>query len=123
MQAVILAAGEGVRMRPLTLTTPKPLLEVAGKFLLRHIVEALPSEVDELVIVIGYLGDQIKNYCGTEFCGKKVSYVWQKEKTGTGKALFLCEPLVRGRFFMLYADDILGAEGLRECLKYYLSLM
>ena len=54
MKCVILAAGEGIRMRPLTLENPKPLLEIAGKPLIGHIVETLPSEIDELVLVVGY---------------------------------------------------------------------
>ncbi len=79
MQAVILAAGEGVRMRPLTLTKPKPLLEVLGKPLIRYATEGLPKEVTELIIVLGYRGEQIKAYCGTSFCGRTVTYVWQKQ--------------------------------------------
>ena len=62
MKAIILAAGEGVRMRPLTLSKPKPLLEVAGKPLIHRLVSNLPDEVDGVVFVIGYLGDQIRNY-------------------------------------------------------------
>ena len=54
MKAVILAAGEGIRMRPLTLTKPKPMLEVLGKPLLQHILEALPDAINEIIIVIGY---------------------------------------------------------------------
>jgi len=78
MQCVILAAGKGTRLRPLTENCPKPLVEVGGKTLLDHIVGALPSSVDELIIVTGYLGEMIEAYCGTEFHGRKVTYVTQK---------------------------------------------
>ena len=78
MKAVILAAGEGVRMRPLTLRTPKPLLQVAGRPLLEHIIYALPKDINELIVVIGYLGDQIKNFLGNEYHGLKIQYIWQK---------------------------------------------
>jgi len=71
MQCVILAAGKGTRLRPLTENCPKPLVEVGGKTLLDHIVGALPSSVDELIIVTGYLGEMIEAYCGTEFHGRK----------------------------------------------------
>lgn len=49
-------------MRPLTLTTPKPLLEVKGKKVIGYVFDALPEEVDEVVIVVKYLGDEIKDH-------------------------------------------------------------
>jgi bifunctional UDP-N-acetylglucosamine pyrophosphorylase/glucosamine-1-phosphate N-acetyltransferase len=108
MQCVILAAGQGKRLRPLTDNCPKPLVKVGGKPLLSHIVEALPTAVDELIIVVGYRGDMIKEYCGTEFYGRKVTYVEQVEQNGTAKALWLCKHLLRGRFLFMFADDIHG---------------
>lgn len=120
MQAIILAAGDGSRMRPLTLTKPKVLLEVAGKTLLEHLVHDLPDQIDELVIVIGYLGEQIQQYCGGAFMGKKVTYVWQKEKTGTGRAVQLCKNVLRPGSFMVLAaaDDIIGRKALAQALAY-----
>ena len=79
MQCVILAAGKGTRLRPLTEKCPKPLVEVGGKTLLDHIVGALPSAVDELIIVTGYKGEMIREYCGKEFYGRKVTYIHQEE--------------------------------------------
>lgn len=120
MKAIILAAGEGIRMRPLTLKTPKPLLKVGGKPILEHIVSRLPDEINDLILVIGHLGEQIKDYCGNEFLGRRVRYVWQKEKLGTYHALKLCEPLIENgeRFLVLYADDIQDTEGIRNCFDY-----
>lgn len=123
MQCVILAAGKGTRLRPLTDSKPKPLVEVAGKTLLDHIVEAIPSSVDELIIVTGYLGDQIQAYCGDEFHGRKVTYVTQKEQNGTAKALWLCKDLIKGRFLFLFADDIHGKEDLARATSYTRSLL
>ncbi len=109
MQCVILAAGEGVRMRPLTLTTPKPLLKVLGKTLLEHTIDSLPRAVNELIIVVGYLGDQIREYLKHEFMGRRVTYVHQPKKLGTYHALAMCEPfLTDGFFLVLYADDLFG---------------
>jgi len=124
MKAVILAAGQGIRMRPLTLTRPKPLLDLAGKPLLERIVSALPLQIDELILVIGYKGNQIKKFLGKNYRGRKIIYVWQKEMLGTGHALKLCQShLDSERFLLLYADDIHGARGLKNVLRYNLALM
>jgi UDP-N-acetylglucosamine diphosphorylase / glucose-1-phosphate thymidylyltransferase / UDP-N-acetylgalactosamine diphosphorylase / glucosamine-1-phosphate N-acetyltransferase / galactosamine-1-phosphate N-acetyltransferase len=123
MQCVILAAGKGTRLRPLTDNCPKPLVKVSNKPLIDHIVEALPTAVDELIIVVGYLGDMIKEHCGSEFHGKKVSYVVQEEQNGTAKALWLCKDLLKGRFMFLFADDIHGKEDLSRATSYVRSIL
>lgn len=120
MKAIILAAGEGRRMRPLTETTPKPLLRIQGKPLIEHIVEKLPREVDELIIVVGYLGHMIQDYCGENFLGRPVTYVEQSAPLGTYHAVSLAKDLIKEgeRFFILNGDDIHDQEGLKECLNY-----
>ncbi len=118
MQCIILAAGEGVRMRPLTLHTPKPLLRVGGKTLLEHQLDILPMEVDEIIIVVGYLGQQIIDYFGNHFRGKKITYVWQEKKEGTYRALALCQGLIKDApFLMLYADDIFDEKSIRRLVE------
>lgn len=123
MQCVILAAGKGTRLRPLTDTCPKPLVKVAGKPLLDHIVAALPSAVDELILVVGYLGEMIREHCGEEFYGRKVTYVVQEEQNGTAKALWLCKDLLKGRFMFLFADDLHGKEDLSRATSYVRSIL
>jgi len=123
MQCVILAAGKGSRLRPLTETTPKPLIEVAGKPLLDHIVGALPSAVDELIIVTGYLEDQIRDHCGSKFMGRKVTYVHQEEQKGTAHALWLCKDSLRGRFLFMFADDLHGAKDIARATSYTRSML
>lgn len=123
MQCVILAAGKGSRLRPLTETTPKPLVTVGGKTLLDHIAGALPSSVDELIIVTGYLGEQIREHCGEEFHGRPVTYVHQEEQNGTAKALWLCKDLLKGRFLFMFADDIHGRADLGRATSYTRSLL
>ena len=119
MQCVIICAGKGTRMRPLTEHTPKPLIEVCKKPLLQHVVEALPKEIDELILVVGYLQEQIRAYCGEEYIGKKVRYVEQKNFSGgTGDALLCAKELLHGRFMLMYADDIHGADALQEAVTY-----
>ena len=124
MKAVILAAGEGVRLRPLTLTTPKPLLTVHGKPLLLRLIESFPEEIDGLIIVVGYLGDKIKEYCGDTFCGRPVQYVLQENVGGTYKALELCKPFLDSKPFMLFfPDDLLSKDAIVECAKEPLALV
>ncbi len=108
MRCIILAAGEGVRMRPLTLATPKPMIKVCGRPLLEHIIDALPAEVDELILVVGYLREQIRDYFGDSFKRFKINYIVQENKLGTYNALKLCEHLLRleERFLLIYADDL-----------------
>ncbi len=124
MQCVILAAGKGTRMRPLTEHTPKPLILVCGKPLLQHIVEALPPEIDEIILVVGYLEEQIRAYCGSKFCGRNVIYVTQDNFSGgTGDALKKAEPHITGRFLFMYADDIHGAAALKTVVSYPYAML
>lgn len=105
-------------MRPLTETMPKPLIKVCGKPILEHIVEALPKEIDELILVVGYLKEQIEAYCGTEFLGRKVRYATQDNFAGgTGDALLCAKDLVKGKFLFMYADDIHGKEALAKVVQ------
>ena len=77
MQAVLLAAGKGVRMLPLTLNQPKPLVEIGGVPLIVHVLRALPPEIDEVIIVVGYKAQMIIDYLGETFEGRKIRYVYQ----------------------------------------------
>lgn len=123
MQCVILAAGKGTRLRPLTDNTPKPLVQVGGKTLLDHIVESLPSAIDELIIVTGYLEEQIHAHCGKEFHGRSVTYVHQAEQKGTGHALWLCKDLIKGRFLFMFADDLHGANDIARATSFTRSML
>jgi NDP-sugar pyrophosphorylase family protein len=120
MKAVILAAGRGKRMMPLTAEKPKPLLEVLGKPLIDHMIDILPLEVDELVVVVGYLGEMIRKHIGEVWKGKPVIYIEQKEQNGPAKALHLVRPhLAEGeRFFFLFSDDIYDKESLTRMVKH-----
>lgn len=102
-------------MRPLTLERPKPLICIAGVPILDHIVRALPEEIDELVFVIGYKGEMIREHCGDVFHGRPVTYVEQENpKEGTAKALFAAQGVLRDRFLVMYGDDIHGAAALKK---------
>lgn len=114
MQAVIMAAGEGTRMRPLTYKTPKPMLSVKGKPLLEWTLKFLPDEIDEVIIIVNYLADQIENYFGDEWQGRKIKYVVQKELNGTGGAIHACKELLGKKFLVLNGDDIYHKEDLKK---------
>lgn len=118
MKCVILAAGEGKRMHPHTITTPKPMLDVAGKPLLAHTIEMLPSDVSEIIIVTGYLEEQVKDYFGDKYGERKIKYVTQGEKKGTYGALNPARKHITSEnFLVLYADDLFGPEDFRNLLK------
>ena len=123
MQCVILAAGNGSRLRPLTENCPKPLVKVCGKALMDHIVMALPSAVNELIIVVGYKREMIQAYCGKEFHGRPVTYVEQPEQKGPAHALWLCKSLLKGRFMLMFGDDIHGKEDLARAISYSRSIL
>lgn len=110
-------------MGKLTEDTPKPLLKVGGKTLLEHKFHYLPDEVDEVIVVVGYLKEKIKELLGNEHAGRKITYVEQKELLGTGHALSLCKGFLQGKFLVLNGDDLYAKEDLLEMLKHELSLM
>lgn len=123
MQAVILAAGLGTRMRPLTNSVAKPLLKVGDRALLDYTFDALPDEVDEVIVVIGYLGEQIRSYLGDRFRGRVITCVVQKKLDGTAKALFEARPFLRGRFLVVMADDIYAKADIERCLTHERAIL
>jgi len=109
--AVLLAAGRGTRMGALTAKRPKPLLEVAGRPLLEHILGGLVAAgVERVVIVVGYLGEQIEARIGDgSRLGCRVTYRRQETADGTARALLLAAPELGPMPFVLGWGDILVA--------------
>lgn len=109
MYGVVLAAGDGTRLRPLTSERPKGLVEVAGRPILTHCFESLVAAgVDELVVVVGYRGDDIVSYYGERFGDTPVSYTVQEERLGSAHALATVAPRVDGT---ARTDEADGAAG------------
>ncbi len=111
MECVILAAGEGKRMRPLTASRPKVMLPVAGRPMLEHlIVSARDAGIKDFILVVGYKEQDIRDYFkdGGRF-GVKIRYAVQRKQSGTANALLCTENLLRGPFMLLNGDMILDS--------------
>lgn len=87
MKAIILAAGRGTRLQPLTNTTPKPMIQICGKPILEYLVESLHQEVSEIILIVKYKQEVIKEYFWDNYEGTKISYITQWEEKWTAAAL------------------------------------
>ncbi len=121
MKAVLLAAGAGERLMPLTATRPKHLIKVGGKPILQFCLEAVKrAGITEAIIVTHYMGEAIKSYFGDgEKLGLKLSYVEQKAILGTGNAVEVAEPYVDGDFVLIYGDLLFGQDAVKEVLAQF----
>jgi len=107
MQVVILAAGEGTRMRPLTAATPKPMLPVADRPLVAHTADAAVSAgASELIFVVGYESEAVRSYFGEEYRGVPVEFAVQDEQLGTADAVRQARPHLDGPFAVLNGDNL-----------------
>lgn len=120
VQCVILAAGEGKRMRPLTGTRPKVMLPVANKPMLEHlIIEVKKSGVSDFILVVGYEEAAVRHYFGDgSELGVRIWYVTQKHQQGTGDAVMSVSPHIHEKFVLLNGDMILNEEDVRKMLQY-----
>lgn len=115
MDAIILAAGLGTRLRPYTLTTPKPLLPVQERPILDWTISALPNNVDRLIVVVHYLKEQVEDYLAKQEHIKNYTVVFQENPQGTGDAVRICKDAVHSESFMvLNGDDLFGANDLQK---------
>jgi NDP-sugar pyrophosphorylase family protein len=123
MQAVIMAAGKGTRMRPLTYEIPKPMVKIQGRPILEYTLSCLPEEIEEVVMVINYLGRQIKDHFGNERQGRKLVYVFQEKLNGTGGAVRSCEGVLKSQFMVLNGDDLYYCKDLERMIAHPLALL
>ncbi len=114
MKAVILGAGEGMRMRPLTSNRPKPMIPLANKPILEHLVmQVLGAGISEFVFIVGYKSGVIREYFGDGHRWKaNICYKEQVNSAGTADALSLARDLVDGKFLVINGDVILQKEDL-----------
>lgn len=120
IKAVILAAGEGTRMRPLTAARPKVMLPLANKPLIEHIIEAcIKAGIKNFVIVTGYMEDAIKNYFtnGIKW-GVHIDYVTQPKQLGTANAISCVRPFVEDKFVLLNGDMLIDSTHIDKLIKH-----
>ena len=117
MKAVILAAGEGLRLRPLTETRPKSMLPVAGKPILHHILcQARIAGISEAVVVVRYLKDKITDYFSKNDTGVKLSFVEQGKERGTAEALLSARDHIDDTFLALAGDIVTDAQVMKAVI-------
>lgn len=121
MIGVILTAGEGTRMRPLTLSRPKTMIPVAGKPILQYNIEALKEAgIDEIIMIVGYHQEVIKNYFQDgEKLGVKMRYVTQNERLGTAHAIGTLAGSIKGTFVILNGDIIVDSQLIKDLITKY----
>jgi len=110
MKVVIPLAGFGTRLRPHTFTKPKPLINVAGKPVLGHILDSLQDmDVEEIIFIVGHLGDQIEEYVSTTYTFP-ARYIEQKELKGQAHAIHLARQYLSGPILIVFVDTIFEAD-------------
>ncbi|ADB60094.1 Nucleotidyl transferase [Haloterrigena turkmenica DSM 5511] len=107
MKAVVLAAGQGTRIRPLSDSIPKPMLPVADRPLVAHTIDAaIDAGADEIILVIGYEGETVRDYFGEKYRGTPISYAVQTEQAGTAHAVNTAREHIDGPFAVLNGDNL-----------------
>ncbi|GAB0174445.1 MAG: sugar phosphate nucleotidyltransferase [Candidatus Altimarinota bacterium] len=118
MHLVIMAAGEGSRMRPITDNTPKPLIKICGKTLIEHNIEEIVDVFEDIYIIIKYKKECFPEYFGETYKGKKIHYIEQLgDVMGTGAAILSLEGKLHGEFVVVSGDDLYDKNDLQNLIK------
>ncbi len=119
MKAVILAAGKGTRLHPLTLTRPKHLVPVGGKPIIDHVLGALNhAGIDEAIFVLNYMADRLRQHLGDGGrYGMKFEFVLQKHLRGTADAASFAEPFVKDAFLLTYGDWLTSSDAITAVIQ------
>lgn len=116
MQAVILAAGKGIRFLPLSATKPKPLFSIFGKTVLEYNLDELNGLVDEVIIIVGYKKEMIMEKIGEKYGLMKITYIEDKNIEGTGSAAKLAHSYLKDQFLLLNGDDFYAKEDIKKAI-------
>ena len=123
MKGVLLTAGEGTRMRPLTLTRPKTMLQVGGKPILQYNMEALrDAGIKDIIMVVGYKKEAIEDYFGNgSSFGVNITYITQEKRLGTAHAINSVHDMIDDEFIVLNGDIIVDPELIVDLITKYES--
>jgi UDP-N-acetylglucosamine diphosphorylase/glucosamine-1-phosphate N-acetyltransferase len=117
MKAVILAAGEGTRLRPFTETMPKVMLPVANKPILEHVIETCKKGgISEIIVVVGYKKEVIMEYF-KDYDGLPINFVIQEKQLGTGHALLQVEKKIEDPFIVLSGDNLIDDQSINRLIQ------
>lgn len=118
MKAVILAAGEGKRMHPLTFTRPKVMLPIANRPIVEHLlIELKKAGIDDFIFIVGYHGETIREHFGQgDRWGVNIEYAYQRKQLGTAHALKLIERFVDGKFLLANGDILVRVPDIQKVL-------
>ncbi|QOS14031.1 nucleoside-diphosphate-sugar pyrophosphorylase [Haloferax sp. Atlit-6N] len=117
-EAVVLAAGEGRRLRPLTTFQPKPMLPVANRPVVEYVLDALfESGIERVVVVVGHRADRIQSHLSATYSDADIEFVHQDSRLGSGHALLLAEGLVSGPFVVCNGDNVVDADIVSSVLE------
>ncbi len=114
MKAVILAAGRGIRLKPFTEHYPKGLVPINKKPLINWTLDSLPKSIDEIIIVTGWLGEQIKTKFKNNFNNIPITYFEQSPINGTGSALHTVKNALTSKFIVINGDDLYAKDDLEK---------
>jgi len=115
--AVVLAAGEGTRLRPLTHNRPKPMLVAANRPILEHVLDALvEAGIERLVLVVGYRRTRVQDHFGSSYRGVEIEYVVQHKQLGSGHALLQAADTVSEPMLVVNGDRLIEASSVSEVM-------
>jgi UDP-N-acetylglucosamine diphosphorylase / glucose-1-phosphate thymidylyltransferase / UDP-N-acetylgalactosamine diphosphorylase / glucosamine-1-phosphate N-acetyltransferase / galactosamine-1-phosphate N-acetyltransferase len=117
MQAIIIAAGKGTRIQPISLTRPKPLFQLMGQTMIEYTLDQLEGIAREVILVLGYKGEMIQKKIGSKYKGIKIRYTWQKRQTGTGSAVIAALKYLDDKFLVLMGDDLYSKKDIKAVIK------
>jgi glucose-1-phosphate thymidylyltransferase len=126
MKVIIPAAGAGKRLHPHTHTKPKPLVSVAGKPIIGHILDRMIDlNPEEVIVVVGYMKEKLIDYISSHYSSffKKISFAVQEEQLGLGHAIYTAKEMAGDEEIMIALGDMIFKAGYAEFKEQYLKML